>query len=126
MKKILLLLLSFCLVLVLGIGLVGCANKSETVTVTIPAKSAQSVIFYEKEFTASKKAIKVSCEGIDTVEVLLNPQNDTLTGFITQTVTEKSKKIDAKKGEKFKIGIVSQNTTDTDITVMLKLKNIEF
>lgn len=109
------------------LGLTACGGKSETITVTIPAKSSQSVVFFDKEFTATKNKLKVSFEGMKQAEVLLSPENDTLTGFITQTVSEtKSTKIDAKKNEKFKIGIVSQNTTDSDVTVTLKIKNIEF
>lgn len=123
MKKI----LSFCLVLIFCLSLVGCGNNTQTITVTVPAKSAQSVIFYDQAFTATKNKLKISCYGIEQAEVLLSPENDVLTGFITQTVTEeKPTKIDAKKNEKFKIGIVSQNTTDTDITVTLKVKNITF
>ena len=123
MKRI----LSFCLVIIMCLGLTACGGKSETITVTIPAKSSQSVVFFDKEFTATKNKLKVSFEGMKQAEVLLSPENDTLTGFITQTVSEtKSTKIDAKKNEKFKIGIVSQNTTDSDITVTLKIKNIEF
>ena len=123
MKRI----LSFCLVIIMCLGLTACGGKSETITVTIPAKSSQSVVFFDKEFTATKNKLKVSFEGMKQAEVLLSPTNDTLTGFITQTVSEtKSTKIDAKKNEKFKIGIVSQNTTDSDVTVTLKIKNIEF
>ncbi len=123
MKRI----LSFCLVLIFCLSLVGCDNKCETLTITIPANSSQSVVFYDKEFTATKNKLKVSFEGIKQAEILLSTENDTLTGFITQTVTEKKPtKIDAKKNEKFKIGIVSQNTTDSDVTVTLKIKNIVF
>lgn len=123
MKRI----LSFCLVIIMCLGLTACGGKSETITITIPAKSSQSVVFFDKEFTATKNKLKVSFEGMKQAEVLLSPTNDTLTGFITQTVSEtKSTKIDAKKNEKFKIGIVSQNTTDSDVTVTLKIKNIEF
>ena len=114
MKKLLVFLLC-CLVLT------ACGNQTYRLEILIPAGSTEGIFLTEEEICPKGEKITVSAS--EAVDVMLDPVNTTLTGFLPKTV-DGSVKIDAVQGQWFRIGVVVDAPANADRTVTLQIRGV--
>ena len=128
-------LIALVLVLVCVFGLVGCRkNDTYKIRITVPARSTEEIIYQEdfayseEEISPTDNTITISSgEGLGDTEVVLKPievkeENAYEPTYLTPGMPVK---MDVEKGAWFKIGVNTQNPTDTDIIVYVEVKGVE-
>ena len=114
MKKLLVFLLC-CLVLT------ACGSQTYRLEILIPAGSAEGIFLAQEEICPKGETITVSAS--EAVDVMLDPVNTTLTGFLPKTV-DGSVKIDAVQDQWFRIGVVVDAPANADRTVTLQVRGV--
>ena len=122
--------IALLLALVCVLGLVGCGNKEEshTIEIIIPAGSTEAFVYSDEEISPQKDTLTISAgAGISTTEVILKTvEVKEKTAYEPATLTQKdSVKMNVEKGGWFKIGVGIQNPSDKNITVAVKVENVD-
>lgn len=125
MKKLILLAMSLMCILVFA----GCVNNdTQTIKITIPAKTTEAVVFSDEEITATNDKITISAgEGLGDTKVTLQSVNQNSKSESTYLTSGFPAKFFAKEGESFKVGVSVKNDTAIDKVVEVKINgaNIE-
>ena len=114
MRKILILLLCFLV-------LTACGNQTYRLEILIPAGSTEAIFLAEEEICPKGQKITVSAS--EPVDVMLDPVNTTLTGFLPKPV-DGAVKLDAVQGQWFRIGVVVDTPANVDRTITLQVRGV--
>ena len=126
MKKLVTLVLVFlCLT-----ALVGCGNNGDsyTIEIIIPAGSMEAFVYADEEISPQKDTLKISAgAGITSSEVLLKGVEVKEENAYEPVLLKQAEpvKIDVERNAWFKLGVGMQNPSDKDITVAVKVENVE-
>ena len=126
MKKLIVLMLT----VLCAAALVGCDNGSDSYTleIIIPAGSTEAFVYADEEISPKKDTLKISAgAGIASAEVFIKTvevkeENDYEPVLLQQN---EPVKIDVERNAWFKLGVGMQNPSDKDITVAVKVENVE-
>lgn len=124
MKKVFRLVCIFVCV----IGLTGCGNDTHEVGIIIPARTTKSFIYSNEELSPTSNHITISAsDGLGDTEVVLKPigikeEIEYKPMYLTHGMHVT---MNVEKGERYKIGLLMENETDSDITVYIKVKGIK-
>lgn len=115
MKKLLLVLLVLCLTLT------ACSQKTVTLEIRIPSGSAAGFYYADEEICPKANAFTVSVQ--EPLSIMLEPLNDTLTGFLPQSIAT-SAQVHAVQGKWFRIGVVTDAPSATDRILTIRVKGV--
>lgn len=125
MKKIMVFLLSAICIL----GFAGCQKQdSFEVRIHVPAESSEEFVYSHEEISPKGKTIQISCgEGLGDTSVVLKPVdgNDENKYEPTYLTPGMPVKVEADKGEWFKVGVSAQNKTDAEQICSVKVEGVE-
>ena len=122
--------MALLLALVCALSLGGCGNKgnSYTIEIVIPAGSTEAFVYSDEDISPQRNTLTISAgAGISAMEVILKTvavkeEN----AYEPATLTQKEPvKMDVEKGGWFKIGVGMQNPSDRNITVAVKVENVD-
>lgn len=125
MKKILVLFLTCAILL----GITGCKNgKTFEIGVTVPAGSGEEFFYSREEISPMGNKITVfPNEDLGDIKIILKPvevKEENVYEPIPMTSGD-SIEIDVEKGAWYKLGILTQNDTESDKKVYIKVDGIE-
>ncbi len=106
-------------------------GKQETyeIEILIPAGSTEAFVYSDEEICPTGDTITISAgAGIASTEAILKPVNEELEmEYTAEPLTQKqSVKLDAVKGEWFKIGVAMQNDSEKGpIAVSVKVEGVD-
>ncbi|WP_044295920.1 hypothetical protein [Robinsoniella peoriensis] len=119
---------SFAISLMLCIAITGCGKRADfDISVVVPAGNSEFV-YSDEEISPLNNQITISSgEGLVDTEIVLKTIEGKDKNAYGPIYLSPGKPIDihVKKGSWFKVGVSVQNTTDEDITVHVKFKDIE-
>ena len=126
MKKLAVLVLTFFSL----VALVGCGNNGDsyTIEIIIPAGSTDAFVYADEEISPQKDTLKISAgAGIASAEVLLKTVEVKEENAYEPVLLKQGEpvKIDVERNAWFKLGVGMQNPSDKDITVAVKVENVE-
>lgn len=126
MKKLIVLMLT----VLCAAALVGCGNgeDSYTIEIIIPAGSTDAFVYADEEISPQKDTLKISAgAGIASAEVLLKTVEVKEENAYEPVLLKQGEpvKIDVERNAWFKLGVGMQNPSDKDITVAVKVENVE-
>ena len=110
--------------------LAGCNKKDKyELEILVPAGSQEAFVYSEEEIMATGNQITIwSGAGLSDTEVILKPVNENVeTGYVAEYLTHGMPvKLDAVKGEWFKVGVAVQNDSDKGpIAVSVEVEGVE-
>ena len=104
-------------------------NDKYEIEIIIPAGSTEAFVYSEEEIRATGNQITIwSGAGLGDTEVILKPVDDNVeTGYVAEYLTHGMPvKLDAVKGEWFKVGVAVQNDSDRGpIAVSVEVEGVE-
>ena len=110
--------------------LAGCNKKDKReIEILVPAKSQEAFVYSEEEIMATGNQITIwSGAGLGDTEVILKPVDENVeTGYVAEYLTHGMPvKLNAVKGEWFKVGVAVQNDSDKGpIAVSVEVEGVE-
>ena len=126
MKKYIGLILMILFVLLL----IACGKDDKhVIEIMVPAGSTEAFVYSEEEIMATGNQITIwSGAGLSDTEVILKPVDDNVeTGYVAEYLTHGMPvKLDAVKGEWFKVGVAVQNDSERGpIAVSVEVEGVE-
>ena len=126
MKKYIELILMILFVLLL----IACGKDDKhVIEIMVPAGSTEAFVYSEEEIMATGNQITIwSGAGLSDTEVILKPVDDNVeTGYVAEYLTHGMPvKLDAVKGEWFKVGVAVQNDSERGpIAVSVEVEGVE-
>ena len=126
MKKYVVLILMILFVL----PLTACGKGDKhVIEIMVPAGSTEAFVYSEEEIMATGNQITIySGVGLSDTEVILKPVDENVeTGYVAEYLTHGMPvKLDAVKGEWFKIGVAVQNDSERGpIAVSVEIEGVE-
>jgi len=126
MKKYVVLILMILFVL----PLTACGKDDKhVIEIMVPAGSTEAFVYSEEEIMANGNQITIcSGAGLSDTEVILKPVDDNVeTGYVAEYLTHGMPvKLDAVKGEWFKVGVAVQNDSERGpIAVSVEIEGVE-
>ena len=126
MKKYVVLILMILFVL----PLTACGKDDKyVIEIMVPAGSTEAFVYSEEEIMATGNQITIwSGAGLSDTEVILKPVDDNVeTGYVAEYLTHGMPvKLDAVKGEWFKVGVAVQNDSERGpIAVSVEVEGVE-
>ena len=124
-KYVVLILMNLFVLLLTACG----KDDKHVIEITVPAGSTEAFIYSEEEIMATGNQITIwAGAGLGDTEVILKPVDETVeTGYVAEYLTHGMPvKLDAVKGEWFKIGVAVQNDSERGpITVSVEVEGVE-
>ena len=122
--------ISVLLAIVCMLSFMACSKKDTyEIEIIVPAGSQEEFVYSEEEIMATGNQITIySGAGLGDTEVILKPVNETLeAGYVGEYLTHGMPvKLDAVKGEWFKVGVAVQNDSERDsIAVSVEIEGVE-
>ena len=126
MKKYVVLILMILFVL----PLTACGKDDKhVIEIMVPAESTEAFVYSKEEIMATDNQITIwSGAGLSDTEVILKPVDDNAeTGYVAEYLTHGMPvKLDAVKGEWFKVGVAVQNDSERGpIAVSVEVEGVE-
>ena len=118
------------LVAIMVLSLAGCNKKDKyEIEILVPAGSTEAFVYSEEEIRATGNQITIwSGAGLGDTEVILKPVDENVeTGYVAEYLTHGMPvKLDAVKGEWFRVGVAVQNDSDRGpIAVSVEVEGVE-
>jgi len=122
--------IAFVFILLYVVSLVGCGHKGQayTIEIVIPAGSTEAFVYSEEEISPKRDTLEISAgAGISTTEVILKTvEVKEKTAYEPTALSQKEPvKMHVEKGGWFKIGVGIQNPSDKNMTVELRVENVD-
>jgi len=115
--------------IIVGVAFLTSAKPEYQIRITIPAGSGQGVFYSDEEICSGRSTLRLSCgDGLGDTLVSLLPvevkeENAYDEGrYLTPGMTAE---FTVEKGAWFKIGVMAENSTEEDIDVYVRVKNVD-
>lgn len=118
MKK----LMGFLLTLSLMLAVSGCGgSKDVEIKIVIPAGTTEEFVYSEEEVSPDRDQIEVgTIPGMPDAEVILKPASNPHGTYLTPGFPVR---LEAEKGEWYRIGVRAQNPGDTDLVFVITVSH---